>query len=85
LDEFFDIYNVVNPPGHGIEAIYQPVLGVLWQIWRDVDQCFSPRSSGKLVRRIEDMRSSERRVLCIRFWSGRLFLMFCSCFEVDND
>jgi hypothetical protein len=40
-----------------------------------------PRSSGKLV----DMRSSERRDFCVRFWSGRLFLMFCSCFEVDND
>ena len=26
LDEFFDIYNVVNPPGHGIEALYQPGL-----------------------------------------------------------
>jgi len=41
----------------------------------------SPRSSGKLV----DMRSLEKRDLCMRFWSGRLFLMFCSCFEVDND
>ena len=40
-----------------------------------------PKISGKLV----DMRSSERRDLCVRFWSGRLFLMFCSCFEVDND
>jgi len=56
-------------------------FGLLWQIWRDVDRCFSPRSSGKLV----DMRSLERRDLCMRFWSGRLFLMFCSCFEVDND
>ena len=26
------------------------MLGLLWQIWRDVDRCFSPRSSGKLVR-----------------------------------
>ena len=33
----------------------------------------------------KDMRSSERILVCMRFWSGRLFLMFCSCFEVDND
>ena len=26
------------------------LLGLLWQIWRDVDRCFSPRSSRKLVR-----------------------------------
>jgi hypothetical protein len=26
LDEFFDIYNVANSPGYGIEAIYQPGL-----------------------------------------------------------
>ena len=40
-----------------------------------------PQDPAKLV----DMRSLERRDLWMRFWSGRLFLMFCSCFEVDND
>jgi hypothetical protein len=57
-------------------------LGLLWQIWRDVGSVLFPniqREAGK------DMRSSERRLVCMRFWSGRLFLMFCSCFEVDKD
>ena len=31
-------------------VVVRLLLGLLWQIWRDVDRCFSPRSSGKLVR-----------------------------------
>ena len=32
------------------QQVQVSMLGLLWQIWRDVDRCFSPRSSGKLVR-----------------------------------